>query len=115
MARTASSKTFGSEFDKIVNEYREKAYQETQKVLEAAADDVKNTMQAATTNVKTGKFKRGWKVKKYPNSKYVYNGPLTNIIEFSKRGPKPFIRDTWNRIEADTKRKVINGLRQKLK
>jgi len=84
-------------------------------VLEAAADDVKNTMQAATTNVKTGKFKRGWKVKKYPNSKYVYNGPLTNIIEFSKRGPKPFIRDTWNRIEADTKRKVINGLRQKLK
>ena len=111
----STSKTFQDNFNKIVRDYMDKAFDETQKVLETAANDVKNTMQAATTNVKTGKFKRGWKVKKYPNSKYVYNGPLTNIIEFSKKGPKPFIQNTWNRIEGDTKRKILNGLRQKLK
>jgi hypothetical protein len=71
-------------------------------------------MVGATSNVKTGRFKAGWKVKKYPNAKYVYNGPLTNIIEFSSRGPKPFIREAWNRIQGDTKRKVINDLRQKI-
>jgi hypothetical protein len=110
-----SNQNFEADFHKILDKYKEKAFVETNKVLESAANNVRQTMQGATQNVNTGRFKAGWKVKKYPNEKYVYNGPLTNIIEFSKRGPRPFIRETWNRIQGNVQREILNGLRQKLK
>ncbi|MDA3781212.1 MAG: hypothetical protein PF487_13450, partial [Bacteroidales bacterium] len=63
----------------------------------------------------TGKFREQWDEKLYPNSAYVYNGPLTNIIEHSKRGPKPFIQNTFDKNRSDILNSLINRIKNKIR
>jgi len=63
------------------------------------------------TPTNTGFFKRSWDVKLYPNVNYIYNPrgpgglekgiPLTQVSEYSRRGPKPFVFKTWERNKSD--------------
>lgn len=65
------------------------------------------------TPADTGLFKRSWKVKTYPNAGYIYNergaggidkgAPISNIAEFSRRGPDPFIFSAWEKNKNEIK------------
>ena len=70
-------------------------------------------------------MKRSWKTKYYKNVKFIYNErgaqgvdkgiPLANLAEYSRRGPRPFIQQTWERNKAQIAESVKRKLELKLK
>lgn len=109
------AQSFTRQMDKVLRDFKKKNYAVTQKVIQTVTEEIKEDMQNATTNVNTGKFKDGWKIAKYKNQSYVYNGPLTNIVEYSARGPQPFIENTFTQKQARYKKRVVDEFNKNYK
>lgn len=107
--------SFAKQMDKTLRQLKKINYAVTQEVIKTVTEEIKEDMQTATVQNKTEKFKEGWKIKQYNNAAYVYNGPLTNIIEYSARGPRPFIFNTFSSNEAKYAKSVVNNFRKKYK
>lgn len=110
------------QLNSAVRKYQQKNFKITQEVLQKEAEVVRQRMIVATVAIKSGKFKKSWKLKKYNNAIYVYNDrlgqnriPLSNISEYSKTGPRPFIKRTWDSMKKDVERKVILNLKNRIK
>ena len=112
------------QFQKTLQSLNKISYEATQKGLKVAAEETVKIMSAATNPKSgTGAFKRGWKIKRYPNKAFIYNVrkggrmPMTNIAEYSSRGPKPFIKLTEkaneNRIRNVLIKKIELEIRRK--
>lgn len=95
------------EMRSIFNEYREKQFKVIQESFDNLGDEIVKTMTNSTSaGNNTGQFKRSWKKKKYKNAVYVYNErgakgiekgiPISNVAEYSAKGPQPFIKRTFN-------------------
>ena len=106
---------FKKQFDTAINKFKRDHYKITQEALKEVNQEVKKTMESNTNFADTGKFKAGWKTKEYPNSAYTWNGYLTNIIEFSKRGPAPFIMQVFKKNEMQFAKSVIKKIERKLR
>lgn len=102
------------QFQKALRDFSNKNFKLTQKAIKETADEFKKTI-VANSPVDSGNFKGSWRRKDYPNASYLWNGPLTNIIEYSARGPRPFIRDTFNRSKKDIEKTLITKIQQKLR
>lgn len=105
--------SFSKQMSRTLRQLKKVNYAITQEVIKTVTEEIKEDMQNATVNVNTGKFKDGWKIKQYKNQAYVYNGPLTNIVEYSSRGPRPFIFDTFRQNEARYAKSVVNNFNKK--
>ena len=94
------------ELKDILDEYSEELYANKEEALDAAADFLVDQLEA-NSPVRTGKLKESWlRTDKYTgvryvgnssvgsNNKYGYGIPLTNLLEFGKKG-HPFIRQTF--------------------
>ena len=94
------------ELKDILDEYSEELYANKEEALDAAADFLVDQLEA-NSPVRTGKLKESWlRTDKYTgvryvgnssvgsNNKYGYGIPLTNLLEFGKKG-HPFIRKTF--------------------
>lgn len=103
------------QFEKTLNDLRRISFEAANESVKEVAAETRDLMKSATTNVRTGNFKRGWDKKDYKLASYIYNGPLTNIIEYSKRGPKPFIISTFERAKGSLFRKLIQKIKNKIR
>ena len=94
------------ELKDILDEYSEELYANKEEALDAAADFLVDQLEA-NSPVRTGKLKESWlRTDKYTGVRYVGNSsvgsnnkqgygiPLTNLLEFGKKG-HPFIRKTF--------------------
>lgn len=94
------------ELKDILDEYSEELYANKEEALDAAADFLVDQLET-NSPVKTGKLKASWlRTDKYvgvryignssvgSNNEYGYGIPLTNLLEFGKKG-RPFIRKTF--------------------
>lgn len=94
------------ELKDILDEYSEELYANKEEALDAAADFLVGQLEAESP-VRTGKLKESWlRTDKYTGVRYVGNSsvgsnnkqgygiPLTNLLEFGKKG-HPFIRKTF--------------------
>ena len=94
------------ELKDILDEYSEELYANKEEALDAAADFLVDQLEANSPE-KTGKLKASWlRTDKYVGVRYIGNSsvgsknkhgygiPLTNLLEFGKKG-KPFIRKTF--------------------
>ena len=106
---------FKKQFDKAINGFKKTHFKITQEALKETNQEIKETMKSNTDFSDTGKFRDGWKTKEYPNSVYTWNGPLTNIIEYSKRGPAAFIMRTFQKNEMRFAQSVIKKIEKKLR
>jgi|SRR5690554_28400 len=112
------------QFRTVINKFTQKSFDATQEALKTAAEDMAVRLKNATP-VDTGLFKNNWKVKSYHNVCYVYNErggkginkgmPLTNISEYSNRGPAPFISKTWERNKNEIKKIFIKDFERRIK
>lgn len=113
------------QFEKTLQSLTKISFEATQKGLLMAGEETVKIMSSATNTKGSGRFKASWKLKKYPNKVFVYNDrkgdriPLTNIAEYSVRGPKPFIKQTeqtnQNQIKSFTIKKIENEIRRRNK
>lgn len=106
---------FQKQMKTIMNDFKKQNFQVTNEAIREETEEVKKLMQTNTTNVDSGKFKAGWKTKDYPNSSWIWNGPLTNIVEYSVRGPKPFIVALFRRNEPQIAQNLIKRIETKLR
>ena len=106
---------FQKQMKTILNDFKKQNFGLTNEAIREETEEIRKLMQTNTINVDTGKFKQGWKRKDYPNSSWVYNGPLTNIVEFSARGPKPFIVALFRRNEPQIAKNLIKRIESKLR
>lgn len=103
------------ELKDILDEYSEELYANKEEALDAAADFLVDQLEV-NSPVRTGKLKESWlRTDKYTgvryvgnssvgsNNKYGYGIPLTNLLEFGKKG-HPFIRKTFEQ----NKERIIN-------
>ena len=111
MARSS----FEKQMKTALNEFKKLNFKLTNEAMREENEEVKRLMQRSTINIDSGKFKAGWKTKDYPNSAWTWNGYLTNIIEYSARGPKPFIIDTFRRNEPQIAQNLIKRIESKLR
>lgn len=94
------------ELKDILDEYSEELYANKEEALDAAADFLVDQLEV-NSPVRTGKLKESWlRTDKYTGVRYVGNSsvgsnneqgygiPLTNLLEFGKKG-HPFIRKTF--------------------
>lgn len=94
------------ELKDILDEYSEELYANKEEALDAAADFLVDQLEV-NSPVRTGKLKESWlRTDKYTgvryvgnssvgsNNEYGYGIPLTNLLEFGKKG-HPFIRKTF--------------------
>lgn len=109
------SNDFKKQFDTAMNKFQRDHYKITQQALKEVNQEMRKTMESASPSGATGQFKAGWKTKEYPNSVYTWNGPLTNIIEYSRRGPRAFIMQTFKRHEIQFGKSVIKKIENKLR
>lgn len=115
---------FEKEFRRIINDFTKISFDATQEALKIAADETARRLMLASP-VNTGLFKSSWGVKQYANVCYVFNNrgaggiekgiPLTNIIEYSNRGPNPFIFRTWENIKNEMKEIFIKEFERRIK
>jgi len=103
------------EFQREIRKYSETNFKIVQEALDETADEFRKTLESATPVGITGKFRRSWKKKKYPNSIYLYNGPLTNIAEYSRRGPAPFIHTLFESYKKTLEKSLIKKIEQKIR
>ena len=117
-------KDFEKEFRILVNSFKNQNFNVTQEALKIASEEMaKRLMVASPSN--TGLFKSSWKVKQYTNVCYVYNNrgaggidkgiPLTNVIEYSRRGPQPFINSLWEKNKNEIKELFIKEFERRMK
>ena len=106
---------FKKQFDTAMNIFKKDHYKITQEALKEVNQEIRQTMESASPPGDTGKFRSGWKTKEYPNLAYTWNGPLTNVIEYSRRGPQAFIMQTFRRHEMQFGRSVIKKIQNKLR
>lgn len=109
------AESFQKQMDRIINNFKKQNFKLTNEAIREETKEIRNLMQTNTTNIDTGKFQAGWKTKDYPNSSWVYNGPLTNIVEYSARGPKPFIIALFRRNEPQIAQNLIKRIESKLR
>ena len=119
---------FQKEMAKQINEFTKISYKATQKALAKAGAELVGIMKRNTPPTRgTGRFQNAWDVKIYPNAVYVFNTrgvkgenkgiPISNLAEYSSRGPEPFIRRTFKANEAklfETFKKEFNSIIKKI-
>lgn len=105
---------FKKQFDTAMNKFKRDHFRITQEALKETNQEVRKTMES-NSPVESGKFRSNWKTKEYPNSAYTWNGPLTNLIEYSKRGPAPFIMRVFKSNEMRFAQSVIKKIEKKLR
>ena len=113
-----------TEMRKIVNKYRKINYKATQEALEVAGNNMARRVSRRSPTGATGLFKANWKLKKYPNAVYVYDErgtkglgagiPISNLAEYSSRGPKPFIANVLKANERNIYNDFKKTMIQKL-
>lgn len=113
------------EMTDLVNQFRQINFEITQEALEEVSQELAQILASATHTAGTGQMKSSWRVKPYKNVKYVHNVrgtkgidqgiPLTNLAEYSRRGPQPFIKKTWERHRQTITRRFVQLMEQKLK
>lgn len=113
--RTMSNIDLEKQFQKEIRKFAEKSYKDVQEALDEESDSFMKTLESATPVGKTGRFRAGWKKKKYPNEVYIHNGPMANISEYSARGPKPFIISLFQRNESSIKQSLIRRIQKKIR
>lgn len=97
---------FEGEMRKVLNKITEKTFDATQGALKSTADETSKIMASNTHTSGSGIFQRSWSQKDYKNASYVYNSrgvkgtdkgiPISNLAEYSARGPQPFVERTFN-------------------
>jgi hypothetical protein len=119
---TLSKLDLEQQFQKEIRKFSNQAFDIVQEALEEEAESLKNQLAAITPVGPRGKFKAGWKKKKYPNHMYVYNDalgsnnvPLSNITEYSRRGPHPFILSAFERAKSSIQQSLIQRISKKLR
>lgn len=103
------------EFEREIRKYADKNFKIVQESLAETAEEFKKTLESATPVGNTGKFRGNWKQKKYPNTVYLYNGPMTNIAEYSRRGPAPFIHSLFESNKESVRKSLIKNIEQKIR
>jgi len=109
----------------IINKFRKENFKYTQETLAEVGNNMAQILSRNTPTTKgTGLFRSSFKVKPYVNSVYVYNDrgakginagiPISNLAEYSKRGPKPFILNTFNSNKVQIYNDFIKIMQQKL-
>lgn len=98
---------FEAEMRKVMNQLTDKTFKATQAALKDTGRETSKIMTANTVSMAgSGQFQRSWTQKDYKNAVYVYNSrgtkgtnkgiPISNLAEYSARGPKPFVERTFN-------------------
>lgn len=98
---------FEGEMRKVINKISEKTFDATQDALKDTGSETSKIMSANTVSMTgTGQFQRSWTQKNYKNAVYVYNSrgtkgsdkgiPISNLAEYSARGPNPFVARTFS-------------------
>ena len=109
----------------IVNKFSEKNFKATQESLKEVGAEMANVLTASTPATKgSGLFRASWKIKSYKNAVYVYNSrgvkglnagiPVSNLAEYSARGPKPFIINTFNANKTKIYNDFVKKMKQKI-
>ena len=116
---------FLKQFESITRNFTKLNYEITQEVLVEVANEMARRLSNATHTKGTGTFAGSWKIKEYKNVKYVYNSagtkgqdkgiPLSNLAEYSDRGPVAFILETWDRNKDEILRLFVQKMEQRLK
>jgi hypothetical protein len=111
---------FQQEMIKQINMCKKIGYEATQKALKASGEEMVKRASEATNTNGLGIFKASWKLAPYPNSIYIYNSrgvlgpdkgiPLSNLSEYSARGPHPFILSTFER----SKQALFNAFKNEM-
>lgn len=118
---------FAKDFEDITRQFSRQNYKITQEALEEASKKAAMIFSNSTVAIDTGQFKGAWKYQKYPNVIYIFNDrgvngyghgggiPISNLAEYSKRGPKPFINSTWEKVKHDVLRTFVSTMEQKIR
>ncbi len=102
-----------------IERIQQKVGADLDKGLEEATDYLANKLIAATP-VETGMTKRSWvKVIKYKGVKYIYNTsvnkrgmPIINLLEYSIRRGKPFVRRIVEQSKPEIERIVRKAVEE---
>ncbi len=96
---------FEGEMRKVINQITNKTFDATQAALKDTAQETSKIMESNTHTSGSGIFQRSWGQKDYKNASYVYNSrgvlgtekgiPISNLAEYSSRGPQPFVERTF--------------------
>lgn len=97
---------FENEMRNVLNKLTDKTFKATQAALKDTGNETSRILASNTQTSGTGQFQRGWTQKDYKNATYVFNSrgvngtnkgiPISNLAEYSARGPKPFVERTFN-------------------
>lgn len=112
---------FEEELKKALTEISDEVFEANEDALDEAEKVLIEELKSKTP-VKTGGLKRGWKStkRKYKGQRYVHNTkqvnkiPLINIIEYSEKRGKPFVKKTFNDAVPKMVSAYINKLKEKL-
>lgn len=102
------------ELKDILYDYSQELFESKEHALDVASDFLLKKLEQQSP-VDTGEFKKSWlRTDKYKGVRYIGNSktnekniPLSNLIEFSKKG-KPFIRRTFDENREEII-KIIKG------
>lgn len=117
---TSSWDFLGKEMSKYLKEIQGELIESREEGLTEAAQYLKQQFKD-NTPVDTGGLKQSWDMTtKYKGVRYIYNTeqtnskegivPLLNIVEFSTRHGKPFVRKTFDANENQIKEIIIKNL-----
>ncbi len=107
----------------ILMEYGDTVYFQTEEGLDAAEKVLIKNLKAASPR-RTGKFAKKWKgsKRKYKAVRYVHNThtvpgksgdiPLSNILEYSTKRGRPFIKRTYENSINDMAAAVVAALKK---
>ena len=109
----------------VINKFNKKSFNATQESLKEVGIEMSHVLTAATPPTKgSGLFRGSWKIRQYKNAVYVYNErgakginagiPISNLAEYSARGPKPFIINTFNASKTKIYNDFVKKMKQKI-
>lgn len=125
MSKSIDINNLEVEIRKIMEEYGDVVFKATDEALGAGEKVLIRNLKTASPK-KTGAFAKGWKGKgkKYKLKRYVGNStmvkskgeeiPLSNILEYSTKHGKPFIKATYESSVGEIAQAIFNEIKKEV-